>query len=151
MTDTMAQLAVSIIKSSVSKQFNLLLKILVFILAIVMTTALYFHCFGKKELNFELEIIISTIFSPLTIVWILFFLLFYFGVYPLVAKGNVIFYRILNPPTGKIKGLYTRNAAKGLKLTGIDLKMKQLPQEKLDELYTEVSFTLIEEEASQNV
>src|SRR5689334_8387272 len=113
MTDTMTQLALSIINSSLSKQFGLLIKVLIFILTIIMTTALYFHFFGKRELNFEFKIIVETLFSPLVIVWALMFIFFYFGLYPLFAKGNVILYRIIYPPKGKAKKEFTKSAVKG--------------------------------------
>lgn len=148
MSETFAQLISSMVKSSSTKQFVVLVKLIRLLISIITATALYIHYFGQIDSNFTFQSFIRILFNPHTIVWLLFFILLFFGLYPFFSGLVTFIYRAIYPPKGKVSRQFLTTARKGFHMTGIDQKLKTLTVEQLKETNNLLKANLIDSETA---
>ncbi|MBN8876781.1 MAG: hypothetical protein J0I32_04490 [Sphingobacteriales bacterium] len=112
-------------------------------LSLTLATALFIHFFGKTTLSFRLEDIIGTLVNPKTIVWIVFFVLLFFGLYPLLTGILIVIYRVRSPITKKIKKELSPKVKSEMKRAGIPEMIDKIPPRKGKAFHTYIYFQLI--------
>ncbi|MBI1341727.1 MAG: hypothetical protein GC171_02205 [Terrimonas sp.] len=149
MSELGTQLLTLIVKSTSGKQFTFLIKLIIFFVSVITATALYSHFFINEGIDLSLEVILKTLLSPLTIVWMIFFLILYFGIYPLLCLIVFVVYRMLHPAEKTLASRQLTGARKGFKIAGANEafnKLKKLPIEKIHEANIALSVEVIQEE-----
>jgi hypothetical protein len=131
----LAEIFLPLLKASSTRQFNTIVKLLVFVTSIITANKVYTYFFGVVDVNLDFKAILATVLNSNILIWVLLFLFFYFGIYPILAKGIVIIYRILYPIDEKYKSKNMQMALHGIKIAGGDVILDQLPRKEKEEFY----------------